>query len=312
MSEPPHVILHGGFHKTATSHIQSKLARNAGHMEKRGVRYVHHRDLRKNFTVPLQANAYDKIGLDWSPKITDGELAALASAFFDPLRQSNTPRIILSDENMAGHCGHCVKRGVLYRWRKKLILGFAEHIPFEVREVHLGLRNYADFFAAAYVEFLRSVREQWFIDEDQMKRQVLENMPNWHGILKTVRTAFPNARIVVWRYEDFGALEPTILQGLCGETVDPAKLRNAKEANTRPTASGRAVEELLRLMAMIGPQEALEQRVALQEEFARSKGFARYDPWTEAERRHLTHTYGRDVARIADDPEFTLLAPENG
>lgn len=309
MSAEPYVVLHGGFHKTATSHIQSKLARNAGHLAKRGVRYIHHRDLRKNFTVPLQANAYDQIGLDWSPKISDNELREITARFFAGLDDGTGQRLILSDENMAGHCGHCVKRGVLYRWRKKLILNFSGHIPFEVREVHLGLRNYADFFSAAYVEFLRSVRQQWFIDEDQMKRQVLENMPNWHGVLKTVRTAFPKARIVIWRYEDFGNLEPGILKGLCGEAVNPAKLRDAKEANKRPTASGRAVAELLRLMALVGPEEALEQRTALQEEFARSKGFDRYDPWSEAERRHLLQTYARDIARIADDPAFELLMP---
>ena len=46
--EPPRVIVHGGVHKTATSYVQSILQRNANWLRKRGVRYNHHRDTRKD------------------------------------------------------------------------------------------------------------------------------------------------------------------------------------------------------------------------------------------------------------------------
>lgn len=307
MIEKPYVVLHGGFHKTATSHIQSKLTRNSGYLDKNGVRYIHHRDIRRRFTVPLQANAYQKIGLDWSPKISDLELAALTRNYFGSMDMVGVHRLVVSDENLAGHCGHCVKRGVLYRWQKRLILNFSQYFPFKVHEVHLGVRNYADFFAAAYVEFLRSVREKWFIDEAQMKQQVLENMPNWHSVLKTVLTAFPEAKLNVWRYEDFETMEPVILKGLAGEKIDISRLRDPKTSKKRPTASGRAVKELLRLFASEDPEKALESFGDLQEEFSREKGFARYDPWSAEERRHMTRMYDRDIARITLDPGIDLI-----
>ena len=59
---------------------------------------------------------------------------------------------------------------MLYRWRRKLIEVFAAQFPYAVSEVHLGVRNYADFFASAYVEYLRSVTGQWFVDERMMRR----------------------------------------------------------------------------------------------------------------------------------------------
>ncbi|MGR3571261.1 hypothetical protein [Brevirhabdus sp.] len=305
----PYVVVHGGFHKTATSHVQSTLNRNSGYLAKQGVTYVHHRDTRKQYTIPCQLNAYEKLGLDWSPRISDAELREHARAFFDPLVAKGADRIVLSDENMAGHCGHCTKRGVLYRWRRKLIETFATFIPLEVREVHIGVRNYADFFASAYVEYLRSVSGNSFVSEEKMKQQVLENMPSWMNVLKTIQTFFPDATIHVWRHEDFRALEQVVLGNLCGPGVDLAKLKAPKDANKRPTASGRAVEELLRLIYEEGPDAALRQRVELQERYPRGREFAGYDPWTEQERAHLTRFYEKDIADVAADPGLTLITP---
>lgn len=307
MSAQPYIVLHGGFHKTATSHIQSMLARNAKQLERAGVHYVHHRDMRKRLTVPVQCNVYNKLGMDWDPKISDDELKEMTGAFFDEIAQDGPKRIILSDENMAGHCGHCVKRGVLYRWRRRLIEVFAAQFPNGVNEVHLGVRNYADFFASAYVEYLRSVTGQWFVDEPKMRRQVMENMPNWHNILKSVVTLFPGAKVVVWRYEDFRRLDTRILANLCGPGVDVSSLKTPKDTNKRPTASGHAVAELLQLIHKDGADAALEQRVALQEAYPRGAEFGSYDPWTAQERAHLTRMYARDLDDIRANPEITVL-----
>ena len=309
MSQRPYIVLHGGFHKTATSHVQSMLARNSKMLERAGVHYVHHRDTRKRLTVPVQCNVYNSVGMDWDPKISDEELREMTGAFLSELLSAKPGRLILSDENMAGHCGHCVKRGVLYRWRRKLIEVFAGQFPDGIDEVHLGLRNYADFFASAYVEYLRSVTGQWFVDERIMRRQVMENMPSWHNILKSVVTFFPGARVHVWKYEDFRQLDREILANLCGPDVDVSAMKEPKDRNKRPTASGRAVYELLQLIHKEGADYALDQRVALQEQYPRGKEYGGYDPWTPAERAHLTRMYERDINDIRANPDITLIEP---
>ncbi len=306
MSQPT-LVLHGGFHKTATSHIQSLLARNAKMLDRAGVHYLHHRDTRKRLTVPVQCNVYTAVGMDWDPKISDAELAEMTRAFFDEVLETTAGRIILSDENMAGHCGHCVKRGVLYRWRRKLLEVFSRQFPYPVSEVYLGVRNYADFFASAYVEYLRSVQGQWFVDEAIFRRNVLENMPSWHNVLKSIVTLFPEARVTVWRYEDFRQLDTEILGLLCGPDVDVSKLKEPKDTNKRPTASGRAEAELLALIHSKGAEYALKERVALQERYPRGKEYGSYDPWTARERVHLTKTYERDMDDIRANPAIHVL-----
>jgi hypothetical protein len=308
-ADEPYVVVHGGVHKTATSHLQSILQRNAGRLSKSNVHYIHHRDVRKRLTVPVQANVYTRLGMDWDPKISDAELSALTGAFFDDLAHLGTGRLIVSEENMTGHCGHCVKRGLLYRWRRKLVQTFAAQFPYPVREVHLGLRNYADFFASAYVEFLRSAQGQNLIPEARMKKGVLSHMPGWSGVLGEVRGAFPDARLIVWRHEDFEALSGRIIAGLCGPGINPGALVMPARARGRPSASDRAVRELLSEVARIGGEAALARRVEIQQRYPRGPDWPAYDPWTPEERAHLIRLYDRDIAEIRRRGDVAFLTP---
>ncbi|MFD0859265.1 hypothetical protein [Roseovarius aquimarinus] len=308
-AETPEVVIHGGVHKTATSHIQSILQRNAGRLRKSGVHYVHHRDTRKEYTVPVQLNGYEKIGMDFDPKVTDEELEEKARLFFAKIDAGPGERIVLSDENMAGHSGHCVRRGFIYRWRRMLMTIFAQHIPYPVTEVHLAIRNYPDFFASTFVEFLRSASGEKVIPEARMKRSVLSNLPSWTGFIDQTLETFPEAELVIWRHEDFSALSDRIIANLCGPGVDASKLAEPKRSRGRPSASHRAVQEILMEIERNGGDAALARRVEIQEAYPRGPEYPGYDPWTEQERAHLTGLYEKDVAEIAAKERVRMLQP---
>ncbi len=305
----PHVVVHGGVHKTATSHIQSILQRNAGRLRKSGVHYVHHRDTRKKYTFPTQLNGYEKLGLDYKTKMPDDELAQLARNFFDGIGAGPGERVVISDENMPGHSGHCVRSGQLYGRRKVLLPIFAQHIPYPVTEVHLALRNYADFFASTFIEFLRSAKGENVIPEAQMKRAVLSNLPSWTGFIDEVLTCFPDARLTLWRHEDFRALSDTVIGNLCGPGIDVASLAAPGRERGRPSASHRAVQELLIEIERSGGEAALARRVEIQDAYPRGPDFPGYDPWSASERAHLTRLYDKDVTQISGRERITLLRP---
>ncbi|MCZ4353352.1 hypothetical protein O4H61_12560 [Roseovarius aestuarii] len=307
--EPPNVVVHGGVHKTATSHIQSILQRNAGRMRKSGVYYVHHRDTRKEYTFPTQLNGYEKLGLNYKTKISDEKLAKMAKSFFQGIGAGPGERIVLSDENMPGHSGHCVRSGLLYGRRKTLIPIFAQNIPYPVTEVHIAVRNYADFFASTFIEFLRSASGENVIKEAQMKRAVLSNLPSWTGFIDLVLSCFPDAHMTIWRHEDFRALSNTVIGNLCGPAIDPSTLVAPKRGRGRPSASHRAVQELLIEIERHGGDAALARRVEIQEAYPRGPEYPGYDPWSESERAHLTRTYEKDVAEIGLRKRVTLLRP---
>jgi len=308
------VIVHGGFHKTATSHIQGILRRNAGHLERRGLRYAHHRETRRDFTVPVQLNGYFHLGIPRRRRIDDAALRALTGAFFQRMAAGAPGRLLISDENLAGHCGHCVRGGELYAFRAEFMQTFAREIPHPVAEVHLAVRGHAEFFAAAYVEFLRSLRRDSrparFVTEAEMKRDVLARLPSWAEALADVRAAFPAARIFVWRYEDYAAVAGRVLQNLCGAGVDAAKLRAPGGGDRRPTASGEAVARMLKAHAGGGIAALVERRIAIQRAYPRGPDWGRYDPWEPAERAALDAAYARDWDRIRADGRYAIVAPE--
>ena len=305
----PYVVVHGGVHKTATSHVQSILQRNAGRLKKAGVHYIHHRDTRKDFTYPCQLNGYEKLGMDFRRKVPDADLKKRAKKFFGKIKAKPGDRIILSDENMPGHCGQCVRTGELYQRREMLVPIFAGNIVYPVREVHVAIRNYADFFASAYVEFLRSAKGDNVFSENQMKRAVLSHVPSWLGFVDLVQASFPDARLILWRHEDFSALTGRIIANLCGPGIDPADLVTPKRSRGRPSASHRAVRELLSEIERIGGEAALAKRVEIQDRYPRGPDFAGYDPWTAQERAHLSRVYEKDVAAIRNQLDVEFLDP---
>ena len=306
--DAPYVVLHGGVHKTATSHIQSILQRNAGRMRKSGVHYVHHRDTRKEYTFPTQLNGYEKMGLGYKTKMPDDELAERARNFFEGIGAGPGERIVISDENMPGHSGHCVRSGLLYNRRQVLLPIFAEHIPYPVTEVHLAIRNYADFFASTFIEFLRSAKGENVIPEAQMKRAVLSELPSWVGFIELVETCFPQAQLIIWRQEDFRVLSQAVIGHLAGPDIDVDALVAPKRERGRPSASHRAVQELLIEIERHGGEAALARRVEIQDAYPRGDQYPGYDPWSASERAHLIRLYDRDVAQIAGRARVTLLS----
>ncbi len=308
-TDAPHVAVHGGVHKTATSHIQSILQRNAGRLRKSGVHYVHHRETRKQYTFPTQLNGYEKLGLGYKTKMPDDQLAEQAREFFEGIGAGPGERIVISDENMPGHSGHCVRSGELYNRREVLLPIFAQHIPYPVTEVHLAVRNYADFFASTFIEFLRSAKGENVIREAQMKRAVLSNLPSWTGFIDVVLSCFPDAQLILWRHEDFRALSDTVIGNLCGPGIDVASLAAPGRKRGRPSASHRAVQELLIEIERSGGAAALARRVEIQDAYPRGPEYPGYDPWGADERAHLTRLYDKDVAVIAGRARVTFLTP---
>ena len=312
----PYAILHGGFHKTASTFLQKTLKRNEGFLDKRGVHYVHHRHMRKQFTVPCQLNAYHSIGVRRKTVIKDDALRDLTEDFFAKLVKSPPHRLVLTDENLAGHCGHCIKTGDLYQYRDPFMKVFSREIPFEIKEVHLAIRNYADFFAAAYVEYVRSLQTNSvrFVRQEDMCEQVFRRLPAWNGVINTAAAHFPKARIHVWRFEDFIAdpgMGPRILGNLVGDGVDVSRLKEARGDSRRPSASARAMAEIQMLIERDGIAAAAEQANAIQKKFPRNAKNGTFDPWSAWERAHLTRLYDRDFARLRTNDSVTILTPEN-
>ena len=307
-----HAVLHAGFHKTATTHLQNLLEENAPWLGRQSVYVVPHQKLRKHVTFPSQLDAYRQLKIKRRTQFTEEELQGFADAFFAEPLALGPRRMILSDENIPGLPAHCVTDGTLYRHRKTFFAAFAKRLPLPVTDVFLAVRSYADFFASAYVEYLRAATlttKGHMITPEQMRSNVLSMLPTWGAVLTDAAEVFADARIHVWRFEDFAQLRPAILQLFCGDGVDAARLKEEGETRPRPTASARAVEELVLISELEGAAAMAARAREVQERFPQDKDNGRFDPWTPEERAHLGRLYARDWEAIRKDPRFSVLEP---
>lgn len=308
-----HAVLHGGFHKTATTYLQKLLEGNHAWLGKQSVFVVHHQKLRKHITFPSQLEAYRLLKLSRRTTFSEVELQGFSDAFFAEPLALKPARMILSDENIPGLPAHCVTSGELYEYRRTFFQCFARRIPLPVRDAFFAVRDYADFFASAYVEYLRSATPSTsgrMITPEAMRRNVLTKMPSWQKVLADFAEVFPDTRIHVWRFEDFRALSPRVLQLFCGEGVDVGRLKEKKDAMTRPTASARAVEELVLISELEGAGAMAERVKAVQNSYPPNNvANGRFDPWTAEERAHLGALYDKDWDRIRTDSRLTVLEP---
>lgn len=307
------VVVHGGFHKTATSHLQGILRRNSNHLMKREVMYFDHRDVRKNFTVPCQRNARLNAGLATKHKVPDDKLRKMTTEFFAPVLRQSPETLIISDENLYGHCANIARSGALYHFRRRYVRPFVNEIPFDVTDVFLSIRNYPDFFAAAYTEYLRSTKGshgvEWFVSIEETMAKALANPPSWIKLINFTAKWFPKANIHVWRLEDFREISPQILQAMCGNNVQYDKLKLPQKASTRLSPSNRAMQEFVRVRDTVGIKEALESRLELEKQFPKNDANPGYQPWNSEDQAVLSASYDQHWKEICNTSWITTIRP---
>ncbi|MXU65130.1 hypothetical protein [Oceanomicrobium pacificus] len=304
------LTLHAGAHKTGTTSLQRLLRRNSGALAKRGLHYIHHRHVRKGYTVPCQYRAYDILGLDYDPTVTEADLTARIDTFSHLLPIETGERILISEENLFGHCGQCARQGTLYPRREIFSEIFFDHLPVRADRIYFCIRSYPDFFASAYVEFVRSANGYKYIPYRRMCQNVLEHPPNWSDCLALLRKRAPDAQLFVWRYEDMKDRFMKIFEHMTEGQMPPDRIKVPTGKSSRPSASQRAIDAIEEYAAAHGADAAIERRQEFQDKYPRGETFERFDPWKQHERDHLRRLYEKDWSRILNTSGTTDLADE--
>ncbi|MEM6477679.1 MAG: hypothetical protein AAF647_01400, partial [Pseudomonadota bacterium] len=193
--------LHIGAHKTATSFLQGVFRANQAALKAGGTHVPHHRQTRKFLTVPCQLKAYERLGQEWNTKFTDAELHGIVESYFMAIQEEGADRILLTDENFLGHCGHVVRSGILYNRKEAFLNVLKEFLPQEPGRIYLSVRDYARFFSAVYGQYLLDVKSENFTHPHEFAALVMEKYPNWANLIRKVREVFPDAEVIVWAYE---------------------------------------------------------------------------------------------------------------
>ena len=287
--------IHLGAHKTASTHLQVSLRQVRDQMAAAGLCYVDPAHLR---TKPLML----------TQMLADGPGCAGEDDFiaaFQALR-GGAPDLLVSEENILGgtHRSNCVSRkGVFHPFAVRRLRHLLALTGEEECTLYLALRDPAGFNTSAFALQVSAGNEvefsAWLRGRD----------PAHLGWLSLVRrlVAMKDVRhLVIWRYEDYGALRPQLLARMLPDGV-AAQVPDLPPANESMTQTGfdwfvdRAMRDSeidLRKLAM-----------AARLKFRRADGHAPLRLVSDADQLRSAREYADDVAAISGLPKVEFLRP---
>jgi len=278
--------VHLGAHKTATTHLQGALAAKKGQLRRAGVEYLPLHRMRQAKVQELRKR------LDAEGVRGPARRAALTEALLPKGPRCAT--VALSDENLIGIPMTLLRQGLYPRAHR--MVKFLSRLGGDgaTLRFYLATRSLDTLLPSTYAEATR--RRHLEGGFDAVRRRILSDPPRWSRLVADIRKAAPEAKLRVWRYEDYPSRARKVAELFLG--VDPGDLDEGKRPGGTATPSARAVAEA----------EALPPELSVDERWARtSKIYGahpatgrddKYNPLTEEERAALRADYDADLARL--------------
>lgn len=212
------LILHLGAHKTATTYIQKQLEKNSAYFPN-DITYLPLNIVRTNITTHIRSKKNDDFAI---MKVKET---------LEQYKSSN--KIIISDENMLGNA-RLAQKGILYTDLDKS-LNRIQKCFSEVNRIKVVfcIRNYSDFLASLYCEYLRHntyCTIEKYLDDFNIEQS------NWLTIYNELSNKFGNENVFLYDFASFDSLE--IIDLLTPEEISPIVFPLKKGMGiSRPTYS---------------------------------------------------------------------------
>lgn len=290
---PRQIAFHIGAHKTATTHLQLSLDAAADRLAAMGVQY--HGPER--FRLPGRS-LLALFGLrDDAPPPQRGAAAQLAAL------AKGARRLVLSEENFIGPLNYPKGGSMRLRYKSaaERLGGLAAAMDQEIA-VFLAVRQPTSFLNSAYCQSLTG--GQIMPVDTYLTRNPLASV-DWAQLVTSLRNTSGIGPITVWRYEDYRAVYPQIMQGLVG-TATAAELVPPHPRVVNRGLSAQGVAEVL--------HRANDTTIDVPAAVARhllsvDHGFAPFDGFSPDAHAQSAATYAAQLTQIGALPDVTLLRP---
>ncbi len=209
LTQYPPITLHLGAHRTATSSLQRMLDRDAVALNATGIAIWGPKRTRTGLLTGVMGDPGRREG---RRDVQARRAAGRVSMQRADLAADGVQRLVISDENMLGGLRENVLLGRLYPTVAARLHRLSDTLP-GVGRVCLSLRS-PDAWWTSVFAFLMT---RGFAPPDRATLDaILQARRGWRDVIHDVAGAFPDAELVVWSYEDFGAKPETAYQWLTG------------------------------------------------------------------------------------------------
>ncbi|MEM9755870.1 MAG: hypothetical protein AAF914_07755 [Pseudomonadota bacterium] len=267
------VTLHIGAHRTGTTTFQRMLGQNGPSLRRSGLAYCGPKRTRTD----LLAGTFTPgpVFLPWRQRRLTRDAGLVARALAD-LGAEGGGRLVVSDASFLGSIHDCLMTGRLYPDAAARARSLAQLFGPLCRRIGLAVRSYDTYWASALAFALPRGGP---LPDAAMLRALVGQDRRWRHVILDVARAFPQAEIVVWRYEAMAA-RPDALAAALFDT-DMPRLHGARNWHrAAPTAAA-----LRGHLADLGAAPGLIK-----------DDCGRFAPFDAAARRALQAAYADDIA----------------
>lgn len=290
------VVYHIGAHVTDEDRLLRCLLKNTDQLRKIGS------------IVPGPGRYRRLIGDTLAALSTVSPDTLSAEALLDSIAEDdNIQRLVLSFEAFSAGPRQIVRDGMLYARMEQRIKMLSQLFGPAQYEFHMAMRNPVSFISAL------SQRDK-MPSLGELMSEIDLNAPLWSDVIRRIRSANPDARIVVWCNEDAPILWGDLLRNLADLPMDGPDLEGSHEFLADLLTEDGA-SALRKYLAQYPPQLP-EERHRLAEEFL--DRFANPDQveddidlpgWNAADVEHATARYYEDVDYISRMRGVELIQP---
>jgi hypothetical protein len=272
----PRILLHIGAHKTATSYMQKKLALNADLLARRGFHYDPLETFRKGFTLLL--NEETRRENDYV-KLLNGKAKSMS--------------LLISEENIMGVPGDLPREHKYYIRARERLARTAELFHTATPEIFLSLREYAGFAVSMYSEY---IRHQKYLPFAEYRAIFEASNFNWLSVIDDIYAAVPGAKLTLWDFSDFRAIEKQVFQAMLG--FDPDIFENPI-GPVRESFSDVAIRAIEVLSGALKHDEVKKLVNPIARNLPKGDQYPAFDPIDGEAKASLKAQYKADLASIA-------------
>ncbi len=221
------------------------------------------------------------------------------------MEEERADRLILSWESFMS-LPNWVLMGKLYPAAGERTRAFTQIFPQIEAEFHLALRNPATFLPLLYDRLKPADYGSFLNGADPFDLR-------WSDVVEQILDANPDAPLTVWCDEDTPLVWPEVLRAVSGLPEDIAL--EGEEDLLASLMSGEGMGRMRTYIEGHPPQNPMQRRrivSAFLDKFALPERIdleVEMPGWTDDTVADLTRAYEEDVARIAQMPEVTFIAP---
>ena len=287
------VHIHLGAHKTASTHIQAILRKNAAELTAAGVTIVRPKEVRT-----AVGSVRERMGHPLFPAF-GGMPRRRAMRRLARLGAGAT-HLVAADENTLGLCADIVSTGLLYPDAGIRTALWQRFRDGHDTTIYLAIRAYPSFFAAVHAQAGRNGRYERLMPAQAAALAALPR--RWPEVIDEISGALPGAKVILWAYEDYAAVRSEVLMRMTG-------LSDLKPVAVRPMRTPTAAAMTALSEAGLRGHVTEAQRAEIIAIHPNVKGAAAYSPWTPDQRAYMRAAYAEDLTALKARFGAQFLSP---